>query len=115
MVTKMNSQPILIKRGEEKNKTRRPGKLYRMMVKSDRMEAIISELEPHTQSRWYKHDGEEMHLVLLGEMEYTVDKKSYKLSEGDLLWHPSTLKHRANNISDMKTIYITVGTPPTFM
>ena len=115
MVTKMNDQVIFIKKGEEKSKTERPGKLYRMMVKSDQMEAIISELEPHSESRWYQHDGEELHLVLEGEMEYTVDEKAYKLSEGDLLWHPSTLKHRAKNISDEKTTYITIGTPPTFM
>ena len=115
MVTKMNGQAIFIKKGKEKSKTKRPGKLYRMMVKSDRMEAIISELEPHAESRWYQHDGEELHIILKGEMEYTIDDKTYKLSEGDLLWHPSTLKHRAKNNSDEKTTYITIGTPPTFM
>jgi len=115
MVTIMNNQAIFIKKGEEKNKTKRPGKLYRMMIKSDQMEAIISELEPHADSRWYKHDGEELHLVLEGEMEYSVDKKSYILEKGDILWHLSSLKHRAKNISDKKTIYITIGSPPTFM
>jgi quercetin dioxygenase-like cupin family protein len=85
------------------------------MVKSGKMEAIISEIDPHTESRWYKHDGEELHLVLQGEMEYTVGEKSYRLSEGDVLWHKSTLKHRARNMQGEKVIYITIGSPPTFM
>ncbi|EMR75352.1 cupin domain-containing protein, partial [Thermoplasmatales archaeon SCGC AB-540-F20] len=88
--------------------------VYRLMVKSDKMEAIIAELDPHTESRWFRHDGEEVHLVLQGEMEYTVGEKSYKLSEGDILWHKSNLEHRAKNISDGKVIYITIGAPPTF-
>jgi len=74
----MKDRAIFIKKGEEKSKTERPGKLYRMMVKSDQMEAIISELEPHAESRWYQHDGEELHLVLQGEMEYIVENKIYK-------------------------------------
>jgi len=115
MVTKMDDKVMFIKKGDEKNKAKKPGKLYRLMVKSKDMEAIIAELDPHTESRWFKHNGEEMHLVLNGEMEYTVGKKSYKLSEGDILWHQSSQKHRAKNIGDKKVTYITVGTPPTFM
>ena len=115
MVTTMDDTVIFIKKGDEKSKTKKPGKLYRLMIKSKKMEAIIAELEPHAESRWFKHNGEEMHLVLHGEMEYTVGEKSYKLSEGDILWHQSSLKHRAKNIGDKKVAYMTVGTPPTLM
>jgi quercetin dioxygenase-like cupin family protein len=110
----MNDEVIFIKKGDEKSKTTKPGKQYRLIVKSDKIEAIIAELKPHAESKWFKHDGEEMHLVLEGEMEYTVGEKSYKLSEGDILWHKSTLKHRAKNIGSEKVIYMTVGSPPTF-
>ena len=115
MVRKMDDTVIFIKKGDEKSKTKKPGKLYRLMVKSKKMEAIISELDPHAESRWFKHNGEEMHLVLHGEMEYTVGEKSYKLSEGDVLWHQSSQKHCAKNIGNKKVTYLTVGTPPTFM
>jgi quercetin dioxygenase-like cupin family protein len=115
MVTQMEDNVIFIKKGDEKSKTKKPLKLYRLMVKSKKMEAIIAELDPHSESRWFKHSGEEMHYVLEGEMEYTVGEKSYKLSEGDILWHDSSFKHRAKNIGTQKVIYITVGTPPTFM
>ena len=113
-VTKMDDEVIFIKKGDEKSKTSKPGKLYRLMVKSDKMEAIIAELDPHSESKWFRHDGEELHLVLQGEMEYTVGEKSYKLSEGDILWHRSTLRHRAKNIGRGKVMYITLGAPPTF-
>jgi quercetin dioxygenase-like cupin family protein len=85
------------------------------MVKSDNIEAIIAELDPHSESRWFRHKGEEMHLVLQGKIDYTVGERIYKLKEGDFLWHKSTLKHKAKNTSDKKVIYITIGSPPTFM
>jgi mannose-6-phosphate isomerase-like protein (cupin superfamily) len=111
----MKEDVIFIKKGEQISEAKRPDKLYRLLVKSPHIEAIIAELNPHAESRWFQHDGEEMHLVLEGIMEYTVGEKSYKLSEGDVLWHSSSLKHRARNIGSEKVIYVTVGTPPTFM
>jgi len=39
----------------------------------------------------------------------------YKLSEGDILWHKSMLTHHARNTGGEKVVYITVGTPPSFM
>jgi quercetin dioxygenase-like cupin family protein len=110
----MNNNAIFIKHGDEKTKSSKPGKLYRLMVKSDNLEAIIAELDPHTESRWFQHGGEEFHLVLEGQLEYIVGDHSYKLNEGDILWHKSTLKHRARNTNDEIVKYITIGTPPTF-
>ena len=114
MVQNMAEDVIFIKKGNEKSKTEKPGRHYRLMVKSNNLEAIIAELDPHTESNWFKHDGEEMHLVLEGEMEYIVGENSFHLAEGDTLWHRSTLKHRARNLSDKKVVYITIGAPPTF-
>ncbi len=111
----MDEDVIFIKNGEEKSITKKPGKLYRLIVKSHKMEAIIAELDPHTESKLFQHDGEEMHLVLEGEIEYTVGEKTYKLSEGDILWHKSMLIHHAKNNGAQKVVYITVGTPPSFM
>jgi quercetin dioxygenase-like cupin family protein len=110
----MKEDPIILKSGEQKSKIRTPGKVFRLMIKSDRLEVIIAEIEPHTSSRWYQHDGEELHYVLEGEIEYEVGEKSYKLSQGELLWHKSNIKHRAVNNSEKKAKYATVGTPPTF-
>jgi quercetin dioxygenase-like cupin family protein len=111
----MDEDIIFIKNGEEKSTTKKPGKLYRLMIKSHNMEAIIAELDPYTESKLFQHDGEEMHLVLQGDIEYTVGEKTYKLSKGDILWHKSMLIHHAKNTSAKKVVYITVATPPSFM
>ena len=110
----MGEEVIFIKNGEEKSRSQKPGKLYRLMIKSKNMETIIAELEPNTESRWFKHEGEEMHLVIEGEMDYTVGEQTYKLSKGDILWHSSLIKHQAKNHNNEKVIYVTIGTPPTF-
>ncbi len=111
----MSDKPILLRSGEQKSKIKTPGKIFRLMIKSERLEAIIAEIEPHTSSRWYNHNGEELHYVLEGEIEYDVGEKSYRLSKGELLWHKSNVNHRARNITDKKAKYATIGTPPTFM
>ena len=110
----MSDEPIYLKSGDQIKKTQSPGKLFRLMIKSKNMEAIIAEIEPYTSSRWYKHDGEELHYVLEGTIEYEVGDKSFKLEKGELLWHKSNIKHRAINNTDKKAKYATVGTPPTF-
>jgi len=111
----MKDDPRFLKSGEQLKKTKNAGKLFRLMIKSNHLEAIIAEIDPHTDSRWYKHKGEELHYVLEGEIEYDVGDKSYRLHTGELLWHKSNVKHRARNITDKKAKYATVGTPPTFM
>ena len=109
----MNDESIFIKSGDQKKEITRLGRVYRLKIKSEKIETIVAELEPKIESRWYQHAGEEIHLVLEGKMEYTVDEKTFKLKKGDILWHKSNLKHRARNIGDKKVKYITIGTPPT--
>jgi len=111
----MSDEPIFLKSGDQLSRIKKPGKLFRLMIKSNHMEAIIAEVDPHTECRWFKHKGEEIHYVLEGEIEYDVGDKSYRLHKGELLWHSSNIKHRARNITDKKAKYATIGTPPTFM
>ena len=63
----------------------------------------------------YTHDGEELHFVIEGEIEYIVGDKTYKLTEGDSLWHKSNIPHGAGNTGSKKAKFITIGVPPTFM
>lgn len=111
----MSNDAILLRKGEQKRSIKKPGRVYRLMIKSENLEAIIAEIDPHTSSPWYRHDGEELHYVLDGEIDYDVGEKSYKLQKGEVLWHKSNIKHRARNNSDKKVKYATVGSPPTFI
>lgn len=108
-----NDGAFLIKNGDSKSQIKKTDRLYKLIVESKRMEAIIAELDPGSESRWFNHDGEEIHLVIEGEMEYSIADKTYKLSKGDILWHKSNQQHKAKNTSRKKVIYITIGTPPT--
>jgi len=63
----------------------------------------------------YLHEGEEIHLVLSGKIDYHVGDEVYRLNEGDTLWHPSDVTHYAENVGDEKASYVTVSSPPTFM
>lgn len=111
----MESECVFIKSGEEKEKKEVDGKLFRLLQKSDEMEAIIAELEMGTRSDEYRHEGEEIHLVLEGNIEYQVGDKKFEMEEGDTLWHPSDVSHKAENIGEKKAVYLTVSAPPTFL
>jgi quercetin dioxygenase-like cupin family protein len=115
MEQKMDRDMIFVKKASELKQVIAPGKLYRLLIKSKKMEAIISELEPHAESRWYQHDGEEIHYMIQGEMDYKIGQTVHHLKEGDILWHISTIKHKAKNTTGEKISYITVGSPPTFL
>lgn len=110
----MNRDIILVKKGEFGEIIERQNKVYKFLFETEKMEVNIAELEPGSKSRFFTHNGEEIHIVLEGELEYTVGNNSYKLSKGDILWHKSNLGHKASNNSDSKVVYLTIGTPPTF-
>ena len=115
MEQKMDRNMVFVRKSSELKQVIAPGKIYRLMIKSDKMEAIVSELEPNAESRWYQHDGEEVHYMLKGEMDYTIGQTVHHLKQGDVLWHVSTIKHKAKNTTSEKIEYITVGSPPTFL
>jgi len=104
-----------VKKGEEKKREEVNGKIFRLMQKSGEMEAIIAELDVDAESDEYCHEGEEIHLVLSGKIEYFVGDEVYEMKEGDTLWHPSDIPHHAENAGDEKASYVTVSSPPTFM
>lgn len=106
---------IFMKKGEEKYRVKEHGKLFRMLMKSERMEAVISEMNLDVESKLYKHEGEEIHILLKGKIEYRVGEKTYAMEEGDALWHKSDILHGAKNTGNKKAVYLTVGSPPTFM
>jgi mannose-6-phosphate isomerase-like protein (cupin superfamily) len=92
------------------------GKHIKLLFKSGKMEGILIEVDPGKEfGKQYTHDGEELHFVIEGEIEYMISNEVYKLSEGDGLWHKSSLPHSARNPGTKKARYITIGVPPTFM
>jgi quercetin dioxygenase-like cupin family protein len=108
-------QPQYTKQGEAIKTMEEPGKLFCLLLKSTTMEAVVAEMEAGTSSKLYQHEGEEIHLMLEGKMEYVVGDKTYKMEKGDTLWHRSDVPHGARNVGSDKAKYLTVGSPPTFI
>lgn len=104
----------LIKKGAGEYERNIAGKKYKFLVKTERLGGILVEIEPGAHSEFYEHEGEEIKIVIQGEVEYTVGKKVYRLKEGDVLWHQSSIPHRIKNSGDKRAIYFTVDAPPTF-
>ena len=104
----------LIRKGSSAYERNIAGKQYKFLIKTEQLAGILVETEPGAYSEFYEHEGEEIKIVMKGEVEYTVGKKVYHLKDGDVLWHQSTIPHRIKNNSDKKAIVFTVDTPPTF-
>jgi len=106
---------VFIKNGEARFLKKVDGKTFRMLVRSRGMRAIISEMEVGAVSELYHHEGEEIHIMLKGKVEYQVGDHSYILEECDVFWHRSDVPHQAKNVGNEKAIYMTVGVPPEVM
>ncbi len=84
-------------------------------AKNKRMVAFYTTIEPGGgSSGLYSHIGEEFGLILSGEMELTVEGKTYKLEEGDSFYFSSVRPHGFANKSDKMTVVAWVVSPPTF-
>jgi|Deesub1362A_J573_1020465.scaffolds.fasta_scaffold00340_16 quercetin dioxygenase-like cupin family protein len=106
---------VLIKSGEEIAKRIFDGITYRIKAKSGNLIVIKSELEPGAETDEYEHEGEEVRILLEGNVECRVGNIHYAMSPGDVIWHPSSIPHKMRNTGNTKAVYITIGTPPTFM
>lgn len=106
---------VLIRSGEEMVRRVFDGITYRIKAKSENLIVIKSELEPGAETEEYKHAGEEVRIVLEGKIDCRVGNMHYTMGAGDVIWHPSSLPHRMKNVGERKAVYITIGTPPTFM
>jgi quercetin dioxygenase-like cupin family protein len=106
---------VLIKSGEEIMRRVLDGITYRIKAKSGNLIVIKSELEPGAETDEYEHEGEEVRILLEGKVECRVGNMHYTLEAGDVIWHPSNIPHRMKNVGGSRAIYITIGTPPTFM
>jgi len=103
----------LIRKGENVATRTVDGEVVELLFSTGVMEGIIVELEPMTGFQGsYRHGGEEMHLVLRGEVEFGVGGEVYRCREGDVLWHRSDLEHTIRNPEAMPAAYLTVHVPP---
>ena len=107
---------VLNRRGQAKKEIHFEGKHLRLELKSKEIESILVEFEEGAEfGRMYSHEGEEIHLVLKGIVEYKVGEEVFHLKTGDSLWHDSMLPHTARNAGKEPAKVLTVSTGTTFM
>lgn len=84
-------------------------------IRNKQMQPLYKIVKPGAGSEGtYRHDGEEMGVVLEGTLELTVDNHVYHLEPGDAFYFNSSRKHGYRNDSKEETRLIWVITPPTF-
>jgi transcriptional regulator with XRE-family HTH domain len=79
------------------------------------LEANIHHVMPGASSRGViHHKGEEMGYVLRGQLELIVDKKVFRVREGDTFFFPSHLAHGYRNTGKVEASVLWVNTPQSF-
>ncbi len=62
----------------------------------------------------YSHDGDEVGIIIAGQIELTVGDKTETLTAGDAYMFDSALPHRFRNTSDADCIIVSACTPASF-
>ncbi|MGW9593953.1 cupin domain-containing protein [Streptomyces chartreusis] len=81
-----------------------------------KLEMLMLEVAPGASSgsNPHTHGGEEVGLLLSGELDYWVDGVHYRLQPGDCVSFDSSLPHRYANRSDIPAVCVWSETAPGF-
>jgi quercetin dioxygenase-like cupin family protein/ribosome-binding protein aMBF1 (putative translation factor) len=93
------------------------GVRFERIVPIDRnglLQALVHSIPPGARSGGtVTHIGEELGYIIEGEVEVTVDGKSYVVRQGDMIFFPSSLPHGYYNKGDKTARMLKVNTPPS--
>lgn len=80
------------------------------------IEMIEAKLEPgaSTLDKPLSHNGEEVSIVIQGQMEITIGSERYKLNKGDSIYYNASLPHKITSVGEEELIFISAITPPNF-
>ncbi|GES29856.1 DNA-binding protein [Streptomyces angustmyceticus] len=81
-----------------------------------RLEMMLLEVAPGATSgdRPHSHTGEEVGVMLSGELDYWVDGVHHRLQPGDCVSFPSSTPHRYHNPGEVPAVCVWAETPPSF-
>jgi len=80
------------------------------------IEMIEARLKPgaSTLDKPLSHNGEEVSIVIQGEMEIAIGSEVYKLEKGDSIYYNANLPHKITSIGKEDLVFISAITPPNF-
>ncbi|MBU2559284.1 cupin domain-containing protein [archaeon] len=104
-------EDVIIRRKGEKSEAIKLDKVdVNLLTSAEYLKSMAVEMPPRSEiPQEYEHEGEEVKLVLEGEIEIDVSGETYSLKEGDVMWHKSSAPHRVRNPSDKKAVYFSVN------
>ena len=110
-------QDVIIRRsGESQKSINIGGNPAHLLVKTETLEGMLVEMDPGKGiPKVYSHEGEEIRIVLEGEIEVEVAGKKYHLKKGDTMWFKSIQPHVIRNPGKGKAVYFAVNVPPTLI
>jgi quercetin dioxygenase-like cupin family protein len=106
---------LLMKKGECLKEKRMGGALFQNVFKTQELGVNVTHLLPGTSTEKFSHQGQEVHLIIKGELDYHVGREKFKLTEGDMLMHSSESQHWSVNTGAFECVYATVSTSYTFI
>lgn len=104
---------VIIRRKGESQKSITIGAVpINLLTSTETMESMTVEMPPKSEiPKMYSHEGEEVRIVLVGEIEIEIAGEKHLLKEGDVMWHKSGDPHKIKNPSDKKSVYFSVNLP----
>jgi quercetin dioxygenase-like cupin family protein len=101
---------VIARKGEGEEKMLGKVRILRK-IKTEALKGLLVEMEPSEGiPKVYSHHGEEVRIVLEGEIEVYIRDKTYRLKEGDVMWFDSTTPHTVKNPGPEKAVFFVVGT-----
>lgn len=104
---------IIRRKGEGEKKIDLGSGPISLLHRSESLESMLVEMEPNSKiGKTYSHAGEEIRIVLRGEVEVEIEGERFELKEGDFMWFKSELNHRIRNKKNEKAVYFCTNLPP---
>lgn len=101
---------ILRRKGERHESLKLDKVAVNILTSAEYLESMAVEMPPGSEiPKEYEHEGEEVRIVLEGEIEIDVAGVAHVLKEGDVMWHKSSVPHKIKNPSDKKAVYFSVN------
>ncbi|MCY1604479.1 helix-turn-helix domain-containing protein [Staphylococcus pettenkoferi] len=79
-----------------------------------KLENFIITIYPGDCSERSRHEGEEIHYLIQGELTFYLDQHKHVIQEGDIFHFPSKLSHYYVNDTDEPAVALSVVTPAIF-
>ncbi len=92
-----------------------PRMVVEIMAESDLLESLYYTLAPGAHSgEAAEHRGQEVHVVLQGEVEFVSGDHRVTAHKGDVVWHRSEEPHTVRNPGEVPAVVFLVNLPASF-